>query len=128
MLIFRFPDKYDALWAKFEIPQEQQKLLTLELGDKFTVTGWGKVTNNVQSNFKRYKLFKASSRQLRKARIPGVTKTDCENEDLYKGYIDTNSQLCAGGEDGKFCFYYNYFQHTPRKLVNFVNRQGHVFL
>ena len=76
--------------------------LTLELGDKFTVTGWGKVTNNVQSNFKRYKLFKASARQLRKARIPGVTKTDCENEDLYKGYIDTKTQLCAGGEKGIF--------------------------
>ena len=81
---------------------KKQKLLTLELGDKFTVTGWGKVTNNVQSNFKRYKLFKASARQLRKARIPGVTKTDCENEDLYKGYIDTKTQLCAGGEKGIF--------------------------
>ena len=76
--------------------------MTLELGDKFTITGWGKVTNNVQSNFKRYKLFKASSRQLRKARIPGVTKTDCENEELYKGYIDTKTQLCAGGEKGIF--------------------------
>ena len=89
---------------------KKQKLLTLELGDKFTVTGWGKVTNNVQSNFKRYKLFKASARQLRKARIPGVTKTDCENEDLYKGYIDTKTQLCAGGEKGKSSFFRELFR------------------
>ena len=76
--------------------------MTLELGDIFTITGWGKVTNHVLTNFKRYKLFKTSSRQLRKARIPGVTKTDCENEELYKGYIDTKTQLCAGGEKGTF--------------------------
>ena len=74
--------------------------MTLVLGDKFTVTGWGRLTNNVHSNFQTYKNFKAGSRQLRKARIPGVTKTDCENEDLYKGYIDTKTQLCAGGEKG----------------------------
>ena len=74
--------------------------MTLVLGNKFTVTGWGRVTNNVLSNSKTYRLFKASSRQLRKARMPGVTKIDCENEDLFKGYIDPKTQLCAGGEKG----------------------------
>ena len=74
--------------------------MTLVLGNEFTVTGWGRLTNNVLSNFNAYRLYKVSSRQLRKARIPGVTKTDCENEDLYKGYIDTKTQLCAGGEKG----------------------------
>jgi hypothetical protein len=74
--------------------------LTLVLGNKFTVTGWGRLTNNVQSNFNAYRLYKVSSRQLRKARIPGVTKIDCENENLFKGYIDTKTQLCAGGEKG----------------------------
>ena len=70
--------------------------MTLVLGNKFTVTGWGRVTNNVLSNFNTYRLYKASSRQLRKATIPGVTKRDCENESLFKDYIDTKTQLCAG--------------------------------
>ena len=74
--------------------------MTLELGDKFIVTGWGKVTNSAQSNFQRFNLFKGWSRKLRKARIPGVSKTECENEGLYKGYIDSKTQLCAGGEKG----------------------------
>ena len=60
------------------------------------------MTNNKQSNLERYNLFKVFSRKLRKARIPGVTKTDCENIDLYKGYVDSKTQLCAGGEKGKY--------------------------
>ena len=66
------------------------------------MTGWGKVTNNVFTNFKRYQKFAASSRQLRKAKINGVSKTECEKQELYKGRIDTTVQLCAGGDIGEF--------------------------
>lgn len=72
----------------------------LQQGDRLTVTGWGKITNNARVNLNSLLNYQASARKLSKAKIPGVAIRKCQQENLYKNRLDPKVQLCAGGEEG----------------------------
>ena len=70
-------------------------------GNRLTVLGWGKVTNNkdVARNTKRR--LGAGSAILQKLEVPAISRRKCKEFDSFKNYdLNSRSQLCAGGEHG----------------------------
>jgi len=67
-------------------------------GDKTTVTGWGRMTNNATVSSENYKQFNAASRTLQKVELPIVEMDVCS--EFYESF-DYTFQMCAGSEKGK---------------------------
>ena len=65
------------------------------------VTGWGRVTNNRRINNQNLRLFKASTRTLKKLKVPAVSRNACDKIEIFKN-LYTDLQICAGGVEGKY--------------------------
>ena len=70
-------------------------------GNRLTVLGWGKVTNNKTAAVLEKRRLRAGSAILQQLDVPAISKRKCKEFDAFKNYeINSRSQLCAGGEHG----------------------------
>ena len=69
-------------------------------GDEMLIVGWGRITNNIQTNRKNLLKFKISTRTLQKLFVP-IVGTNCSTQELVKEPLDFTKQICAGGEASK---------------------------
>ena len=74
---------------------------SLELNDKLTVTGWGRISNNPRLTIASLKRWNVSQKTLQKLQVPLISNEACKNVGLYKNLIDSSIQLCAGGQHGQ---------------------------
>ena len=70
---------------------------SLKGGDTATVTGWGRVTNNVTISKENYKQYRVASRTLQKIELPIVDIDECL---VAYPTMNKETQMCAGGEKG----------------------------
>ena len=72
-------------------------------GNRLTVLGWGKVTNNKDAAKNTKRRFGAGSAILQKLEVPAISRRKCKEFDSFKNYdLNSSSQLCAGGEHGQY--------------------------
>ena len=91
------------------------------------VTGWGRVTNNRRVNNQNLRLFKASTRTLKKLKVPAVSRKSCDKIEIFKN-LNTDLQICAGGVEGKFsqCLIItekSLIQHCERSYVYILSEK-----
>ena len=65
------------------------------------VTGWGRVTNNRRKANANFRRFKASTRTLKKLKVPAVSRKKCNEIEIFKN-LNTDLQICAGGVEGTY--------------------------
>ena len=70
-------------------------------GNKLTVLGWGKVTNDKDTARNTKRRLGAGSAILQKLEVPAISRRKCKEFDSFKNYdLNSSSQLCAGGVHG----------------------------
>ena len=70
-------------------------------GNKLTVLGWGKITNNKFQHLRNLLRNRAGSGTLKQLVVPAISKRKCKEYDALKNYeLNQRLQLCAGGETG----------------------------
>ena len=69
-------------------------------GDEMLIVGWGRITNDIQTNRNNLLKFKISTRTLQKLFVP-IVGTNCSTQEILKKPLDFTKQICAGGEASK---------------------------
>jgi hypothetical protein len=89
----------------------------LKPSENFHVTGWGRISNNLPEENKKFELFGRSSAKLLKLEIPQITNEECVKYGSYEN-VNEQLQICAGAQEGKLtCFQ---FQFKKSFIVNSI--------
>ena len=69
--------------------------------DLATVTGWGRITNDVDNFTEEFKAKRVGSEPLRQVKVPIKSNDFCENVPEFKfNKLKFEKRFCAGGKKG----------------------------
>ena len=69
--------------------------------DLATVTGWGRITNDVDNFTEEFKAKRVGSEPLRQVKVPIKSNDFCENVPEFKfDKLKFEKRFCAGGKKG----------------------------
>ena len=90
-------------------PKDSGRPLEDFTDDLATVTGWGRITNDVDNFTEEFKANRVGSEPLRQVKVPIKSNDFCKNVPEFKfNKLKFEKRFCAGGKKGKtenyWCF------------------------